>query len=72
MPMLTCDSPVVRKTEATEELFHLRDSSLQHSLVAFWTTNWRIDYDATDLIQELGDNALAELQSRLKAKGTKK
>ncbi len=32
----------------------------------------KTDYDATKLIQQLGDNALTELQSRLKAKETKK
>jgi len=72
VPMRPSDSSIVRITEAAEDLFHLWDLSLQHPLVGFWTTNWRTDYDATDLIQELGDNALAELQSRLKAKGTKK
>ena len=66
--MRPSDSSIVRIREAAEDLFHLWDSSLQHPLVAIWRT----DYDATDLIQELGDNALAELQSRLKAKGTKK
>jgi len=32
----------------------------------------KTDYDATKLIEELGDNAVSELQSRLEAKETKK
>jgi len=34
--MLACDSSVVRIREVAEDVFHLRDSFLQHSLVVFW------------------------------------